>query len=286
MLNGIKLSREKRNKLGDYLVYLGYFLVILFFGGPLLWILSLSLQTPQELFSYPPNLIPEPFTIKNFLVAFSRGQLFRFLINSFKIASLSTLGTLVVTIPGAYGFSRFRFKGRMTFLVTILLFQMISPLIIAIPLYRYFSRLGLLNTHFGVILVYISFLIPLITWLLKGFFDSIPKSIEESAMISGCSRLDALFKITLPIAAPGIVSASIFAFLLSWSQFIIPFILLNETALYPISVGLFNFQAGRSARDIQLIAAVGVLTVFPPAIIFMLLQRYVVKVLTAGAVKS
>ena len=282
----IRTPRVTRgDRYADVLTYCLYALIAVVFGGPLLWIVSLSFQTLQALFAYPPRLIPNPFTLANYEAVLGHGRVFMFIQNSLKISVLATIGVLCVTIPAAYAVSRFRIRGKRTLMLLVLVFQMISPLIISIPLYRYFGRLGLLNSHFGAILVYVAVLVPFITWVLRAFFDSIPISLEEAAMIDGCSRVETLFRIILPIAAPGIASAFVLSFLLSWSQFIVPFILLNDTQLLPLAVGILNLQA-QGARDIQLVATAGVLATVPPVLMFIILQRQIVRVLTAGAVKE
>jgi multiple sugar transport system permease protein len=275
----------KKDTIGDILNYLFYLVIIIIFGGPVLWLFSLSLRTPQQLVTYPPTIFPHPISFGAYKEVLRGGEIFTFLFNSIKISFLASFGTLFVTVPSAYGLSRFDFKRKGLLLIIILLFQMISPVIIVIPLYRYFSKIGLLNSYLGIILVYISILIPLITWILKGFFDSIPKSIEEAAMIDGCSRGSSLIRIILPISSTGIFSAFIFAFLLSWSEFIVPLILLDNSRLLPISVGIFLFQADRSAST-HIVSAAAFLTILPPILIFIFLQRYIVKVLTAGAIKG
>lgn len=276
----------KRNTIGDMLNYLFYLIIIIVFGGPTLWLLSLSLRSPQQLIMYPPKLFPNPITTEAYKEVFKGGEIFTFLINSIKISFFASFGTLFVAIPSAYGLSRFEFKKKDLLLLIILLFQMVSPIIIIIPLYKYFSKIGLLNSHFGTILVYIAYLLPLITWLLKGFFDCVPKSIEEAAMIDGCSRFLSLIRIILPISITGIYAAFIFAFLLSWAQFIIPLILIDNFNLLPISVGIYTFAVERSGVSTHIVSAAAFIVILPPILIFAFLQRYIIKLITVGAIKG
>ena len=155
-------------------IYLLFVLIVAVFIGPVLWMVSLSLKTKEEIFSYPPRLIPHPFAFWNYVQVLTKSRIPLYLWNSVKITFFSVAGNLLVVIPAVFAFSRFRFRFREQALFGILMFQMISQLIVAIPLYRYFVGLGLLNSHFGLILVYITVQIPFSVWLLKGFFDSIP----------------------------------------------------------------------------------------------------------------
>jgi multiple sugar transport system permease protein len=263
-----------------------YAAVILLFGGPIIWLISLSLRTPEQLFTNPPQLLPNPLSVESYKYVFRGNEIIGFLKNSILLSLYTCFGSLLIAIPGAYALSRFRMKFKKEIMIVILLFKMISPLIIVVPMYRYFSSIGLIGGHFGTAMVYIATQIPFITYLLKGFFDTIPYSIEESAMIDGCSRFGSLLRIVLPISAGGLFSAFIFVFLMSWSEFVIPFILLDSNKLMPLSVGIYLFQESRASVDTHIVSAITVITIIPPIIIFWILQRYIVQVMTAGAVKE
>jgi multiple sugar transport system permease protein len=155
-------------------------------------------------------------------------------------------------------------------------------------LYRYFEQLGLLDTHLGAILVYITVEIPFTVWLLKGFFDSIPVSLDEAARIDGASRLQILRIVILPLAMPGLIAAVIFNVIAGWSQFIIPFILLSSSELLPVSIGVLNFAPGQAEGEVTIpyLAAAAIVAVLPAIVVFVLLQRFIVQALTAGAVKG
>ena len=198
------------------------------------------------------------------------------------------VGTLLVTVPAAYAFSRFRFKGRTQILMAILLFQMISTLIIILPLYRYFIKLNLLDSHFGLILIYITVQIPFSVWLLKGFFDSIPKSLDDAARIDGASRLQSVIRVLIPVAMPGIAAAVLFNTINAWSQFLIPFVLIGKGRLQPVSVGVAKFAetVGEAIVTTHLLAAASLMAMLPAIAIFIALQRFIVKILISGAVKG
>ena len=224
-------TRRKPAVDGTRLLLLASFLIIIMaFWGPLLWMMSLSIRTREELSLVPPRMIPSTITVENYGDIVTETRLPLHMWNSVKITVVTVVGGLLVTVPAAYGFSRFKFKGKAQVLVAILLFQMISTLIIVLPLYRYFLTLGLLDTHVGLILIYITVQIPFTVWLLKGFFDSIPRSLDEAARIDGATRMQTLLRIIVPIAVPGIAAAIVFNTINSWSQFVVPFIFIDKAA--------------------------------------------------------
>ena len=270
------------------LIYASYLIVILVFWGPVVWMVSLSLKTVGEILAYPPKLFPSGFVIENYGYIFTQSTIPRNMLNSAKITVVTVVGNLLVTVPAAYGFSRFRFKGRTQLLMAILLFQMISPLIIILPLYRYFIELRLLDSHLGLILIYITVQIPFTVWLLKGFFDSIPKSLDEAARIDGASRLQSVIRVIVPVAMPGIAAAVLFNTINAWSQFLIPFILIGKGRLQPVSVGVAKFAetVGEGVVTTHLLAAASLVAMLPSIAIFIALQRFIVKILISGAVKG
>ena len=275
-----------RDKLKDYILYFSYLVISILFLFPLLWTLSISLKEISEIFSYPPKLLPATFKLDNYIQIINNSKILTFIYNSIKISFFTVAGTLAVTIPGAFAFSRFRFKFKKPILFGLLIFQMMSPLIIAIPLYNYFNMIGLLDTHLGIILVYVAIQIPFTTWLLKGSIDSVPASIDDAARIDGCSNFQLLTRVLIPIILPGISTAIIFNAIQSWAQFIIPFILLDNLNLFPVSLGIYNYQASGEAITIHLTAAASIFATIPTIIMFILLQKFIVSALTAGAVKG
>ena len=288
MTLGATMGMKRRIFLSNILIYFFFVIIILLFVGPILWVISLSLKTRAEVFSYPPRLIPRPFAFQNYVHVLTMSRIPVYLANSVKITFFTLIGNLAVTIPAAFAFSRFRFRGRRQLLFTILIFQMISHLIVAIPLYRYAVQLNMLNSHTALILVYITIQIPFTIWLLKGFFDSIPREIDESALIDGCRETQVLLLIIIPLAMPGIAAALVFNTINAWGQFIIPFIFLNRDVQYPISVGILHFVQSQTEGEIttHFMAVASVLAVLPALLIITAMQKFVVQVLTAGAVKG
>ncbi|SDO15947.1 carbohydrate ABC transporter permease [Alkalicoccus daliensis] len=267
-------------------IYLCYGTVLVFFLFPMLWVISLSLKTQQELFATPPAIIPTSFAYENYLHVLENSNVLLYLRNSFIIVLFTVIFALITAIPAAYAISRFRFKGKSALLVTILMTQMISAVVISIPLYRLFAEWGLINNYVVLIIVYVAVVLPFSTWFLKGYFDTIPYELDEAAIVDGCTRFQILTRILIPTCLPGIVSVTILIAVQSWSQFVIPFILLDNESFYPVSVGVMNLQSTQQTISTHLLAAGSVISVLPVIILFVILQRFIVGALTSGAVKG
>jgi multiple sugar transport system permease protein len=279
-------SRTAQRRVGDALTYLVFAAALVFFGGPLLWVLSLSIRTQQEVFITSLRVIPESPTLENYVEVLYSAQFSVFLINSLKLSVAGSVGAILVAAPAAYAFSRLDFRGNSALLISVLALQMISELVIAIPLYRYFARLNVLDSHLSTAMVYIAILVPLATWMLKGFFDGIPPALDEAAMVDGCTRFGAFRRIVLPLILPGLTSVFVLTAILAWGQFIVPYILLSEPTLLPISVGILNFQGNYASTSPNVVAAGGILAMLPAIATFVILQRFIVRALTAGAIKG
>jgi multiple sugar transport system permease protein len=279
-------SRTAQRRVGDALTYLVFAAALVFFGGPLLWVLSLSIRTQQEVFITSLRVIPESPTLENYVEVLYSAQFSVFLINSLKLSVAGSVGAILVAAPAAYAFSRLDFRGNSALLISVLALQMISELVIAIPLYRYFARLNVLDSHLSTAMVYIAILVPLATWMLKGFFDGIPPALDEAAMVDGCTRFGAFRRIVLPLILPGLTSVFVLTAILAWGQFIVPYILLSEPSLLPISVGILNFQGNYASTSPNVVAAGGILAMLPAIATFVILQRFIVRALTTGAIKG
>jgi multiple sugar transport system permease protein len=277
-------NKQKRNaKIGVSVLFV---IFALFFMGPLLWVLSLSFKTVPELFYTPPKFFPEHFNFNNYTQALWNADIFTYLLNSLRIVISPIVIASIIIVPASYAFSRIPFRGSRTLQFSILIFQMISPLIIAIPLYRYFSSLGLLNSWVSLTLIYVALVLPFGTWTLKSYFDTIPYSIDEAGTIDGCSRWGVLTKLLLPLVVPGLISVIVIMFVTSWAQFIVPFIMLSDSRMFPISVGLVNMQSSADTISTHLLAAACIIAITPTLIVFIILQKYIVSALTSGAVKG
>lgn len=274
------------NKKGRAIIYLALALILLFFVLPLVWLLSLAIRTSAEILVAELRIIPHSPTLQNFVDVLKNQQFPVYLWNAFKLSVVGAAGACVAAAPASYAFSRFRFRGKTKLLFVVLGFQMISPLVIMVPLYRYMQALGLTESHFGAALVYAAVSAPMATWILKASFDAIPRELEEAAMIDGCGRAQTFLRIVLPVSLSGITSTFILTAMLGWSQFIVPFILLSQPDMLPISVGVFAFLGAYTGSATQLVAAASLLSLLPAIVIFLIFQNFVVGSLMASAVKE
>lgn len=280
------MKASTNERIGDALSYLFMLVIFAFFAWPLLWLLSLALRTRREVFLGVSRFIPNNPTLDNFLTILSSDKFAGYLWNALKLSSLSALGCLIVALPAAYAFSRFNFRGKGAWMMALLSVQMISPLVIMVPLYRYMASIGLTDSHFGTTMVYIALAVPMVTWILKGTIDGIPVSLDEAAMIDGCNRFGVFLRVVLPLSTPGIASAFIISVIGGWSQFLVPFLLITKESLTPIGVGIFQYAGTQNDSSIQLLAAACLVSVVPAIIAFLALQRLILGALTAGAVKG
>ncbi len=279
------MSRRLLRGSGLYLAALLLTLVIL---APFAWLVISSIASLRDLISKPLAWIPPHGTLERYVQLFigADGSEFRMALrNSTIVSGLATLIALAVGTLGAYSLSRFRSRGRSGLLYLMLATYMTPPVAVLLPIYLLLSSLGLLNTTIGLALVYTSFLIPFLTWILKGFFDSIPFELEEAAMIDGASRLGALRSVVVPLSLPGVITAVLFGILLAWDEFLYALVFTSTTAAKTLPVAISEFTA-RHAVDFGLMATGGIIASLPPVILALVLQKYLVAGLTAGGVKG
>lgn len=253
---------------------------------PIYVMLKTSLTPYEDILSFPPTWLPEPFTLSNFVDVFVGqyrfGEAYR---NSVIIAVSTAFLALLFGFTGAYGLSRFRFRGRTPLLFIALATQMFSPVVLVVSIYQIVQGLGMLNSLSTVILAQSALAVPIALWLLHGYLEGIPEDLEEAAMIDGCSRLTSLRYIILPLAGPGLAMAGIYAFIHAWNQLLFPLALLNDESLFPIPLALTRF-AGQNVVYWNLMMAAGVLATLPVALLFSFVQGVFVRGITAGAVKG
>ena len=252
---------------------------------PQLWLLALSLKNKAAVSEYPPRWISSGASLANYRFVLTQTQVPWYLWNSARVAVLATALTLAVGIPAAYVLSRERFRGRGPALASLLTVQMISPIILLVPIYSVIAALRLLDTHSGLVLVYAAIQIPFTVTVLKTFFDAVPPQVLEAARLDGATRARTLLQVALPVVAPGVAATAIFNLAAYWSEFSLALVLLDSQQRFTIPVGLFSFQSGYET-DWQLVAAASFIGLVPVMAVFVLLQRFFVAGLTAGAVKG
>lgn len=275
-------------KRGSGLKTLRVTLLVLFFifmFTPILWMILTSLKPVNEIVTIPVKYLPEHWTLDNYTKLWKATQFPIYFKNSMIVSSLCAFFTALVSIFAGYALSRFSFKGkRITFLI-FLSTQMIPIVVIIIPLFIMFSKLNLLDTLTGLVVIYTVLNIPFCTMLIKGFFERIPISLEESAMIDGCSRAEALIKIIIPIMLPGIVATFVFAFIGAWNDLFFSIMFVNTESIKTIPVGINTF-IGKYEIDWGAMSAATVLALIPVFVMFGAIQKYLVNGLTSGAVKE
>lgn len=267
--------------------------LIAFIYFPILWLLSASISTRSELLAVPTHWVPQNPTFKNYLDIFfpsaSSSEISRTmaitLVNSFKVASAVTVICLAVGALAAYALVRISFRLNQTVLLGILGTRMIPEISLVVPLFILASRFRLVDKPIILIITYLTFSLPFAIWLMAAFFQTIPIELEEAARIDGCSRLEILFRIIMPISAPGLISTGLFVFLLAWDEFFYALIFTNSLAAKTAPVAISEF-VGRYVTDINAMMAGGVLVAIPPVLLALLFQRYILSGLTAGAVKG
>jgi multiple sugar transport system permease protein len=252
---------------------------------PAVWILFTSLKTETELMGYPITYLPQAPTLANYVQAFTEQPLLRFLWNSFVVASLSTLLCVLVSALAAYALTRLRMpKGNliMAALMAVAMFPLIS---LMVPLFKMMRELGLLNTYLALILPYAVLSMPVCTLVLASFFQDIEPDLEAAAMIDGCSRLGALFRVVVPLSAPGVFTAAILAFVNAWDEFLLALTMMNRLNMRTLSVGITLYQ-GEFAFPWPLISAALIVAIVPISILIAVFQERVVGGLTAGGIKG
>jgi multiple sugar transport system permease protein len=251
---------------------------------PFFWTLATSLKSLPDVNRFPPEWVTPSMSLKPYEEMFFTLPFSTYTLNSLIVASAATALTLIIGSLAGFAFSRFKFPGRGAFLLLFLLSQMLPGASVVVPLFQFMSEAGLYDTHIGLILIHTALLLPFVIWLLYGFFSSIPREIEEAALIDGCSRVAALRRVLLPLALPGLGATAMFAFLGSWNEFFFALILTNSDSARTIPVGIGMF-VGEYVDYWNQMAAAAVLFSFPPVVVFLLMRRTFVKGLVGGAVK-
>jgi len=285
------LFKKKRTSIvgGIYkiLIFIVLALYLIFTLFPLYWMVNTSFKEGKTAYRTPPDFIPRPFTLINYQKLFNEDStILRYLFNSFVIG----FGTVAIcTTFGAlagYSLSRFKIPGKRIIIMFIMLSQLFPLALLLIPLYIRFTRYGMIDTYSAVILAHSAIALPFSIWLIKGFIDTIPVELEEAAVIDGCGRFGVFSRIILPLITPGLVTASVTAFLMSFRDFLYALTLTSSEASRPISPGIqVYYMAVMSLRWTNLMAAT-VIATLPVIVIYIILQKYVVSGLTGGAVKG
>ena len=252
--------------------------------SPYLIMLLTALKPGPELRITPPRLLPIAWRPETFVDVLRDPGFQSWLASSLIVALTSTAIVVLAATPAAYYTARHRFRGRAAFLFVVLVTQMFSPTALVVGLYREFFELGLVDTYAALVLTNAAFNLAFAVWILRAFFASIPREIEEAAEVDGCSRLGTLVRIVVPISTPGLVTAVIFAFIAAWNEYIVALTLMNDPARKPLTVGVTSYVTAYVQHWNELFAA-SVLAIVPVVVLFIVIERHLVGGLTAGGVK-
>jgi len=258
--------------------------IVLFALGPYLWMLLTSLKQESTLFSPDRQFFPAVVTLDNYLRLFVKTTFLNNLGHSLIVSSGTMLVGLSVSITAAYAFSRFRFPGRRVLMMQFLLVNMFPIVLLIIPLFIIMKNLGLLDTHLGLILAHSTFSIPFATWMMISYFDAIPRSLDEAALVDGCTSVGAMFRVVILLTVPGVIATGIYIFITSWNEYLYASILAGQkvrtlTVAIQTLVGEYEIAWG-------LLTAGGVVGALPVTLLFMLIQKRLVAGMTQGAVKG
>jgi ABC-type glycerol-3-phosphate transport system permease component len=244
-----------------------------------------SLKPRPEMFARDLTMLPIAWTLASYRNVWQGTDFPVYFWNSFKVAGLSTLFSVVISMYAAYAIARIRFAGRYAFGLVLLVTQMFPHILLVIPLFLIVQSLGLFNTHAALVLAYTSFSLPFTIWLLRGFFEAIPSELEDAAAIDGATMLGTFRRIILPLSGPGIAAVTMFAFIRAWNEFLFALVFLQSHELFTLPIGLASFQEEYTFRWDLILAGASIITL-PVLFFFLLMQRFIVQGLLGGAVKG
>jgi multiple sugar transport system permease protein len=253
--------------------------------GPLLWALSTALKARTDVEIYPPHWIPLPPTLANFRSVLLETSVLDQFLNSTFVGIAAALISVLIAAHAAYALVRFTFPGKNGLAFTILMTSMVPEICILVPLYYFASSTGVYDTYGFLILVYAATQVPTMMWFLKGFFEAVPRELDEAALIDGCSRWTAFYRVILPLAKPGLAAAGLLTFIFVWNDFLIAFTLTISNSRRMLAVGLYQYISQYGVDWANLMAAV-ILALVPVVVLFIVLQKHFISGLTAGATKG
>lgn len=279
------MNKKRSGMINNVLTYGACLIGSIFVLVPVLWMVSTSLKTEPETFAIPPRWIPETVTLDSYRAMWVDYPFLYYFRNSIIVTLAAVAISVSTSCLTGYGVTRFRFKGKESFLGFVLLTQMFPSVMLLVPYYKVLNTYGLNNTLIGLGLVYISFTVPFCSWMMVGYFKTVPLELDEAAIIDGCSRWQAFTRITLPIVIPGVSSSAIYAFVTCWNEYMFANLLMADEKLKTVSVGIAELNGYYKIMWNDLMAS-SVVASIPLVIGFIFLQKYFIGGLTAGAVKS
>lgn len=265
-----------------HMVLIVFALIAIF---PIWQVVNISLRPGDQLLSTSLELIPQNATLNNYVRLFTERDFVRWLGNSALVSLTVTLTGVLFASMAGYGFSRFRFVGKKAGLLSLLTTQMFPGTMLLLPMYIMLINLGLINSYLGIVVVYSATALPFCIWTMKGYYDTIPTSLEEAARIDGCTQMSAFYRVILPLAAPALVITALFSFMSAWSEYIVAAQILQDADLWTLPIGLKSFESSMST-EWGLYGAASIVVMIPVVVLFLALSRWLVSGLTLGSVKG
>jgi N,N'-diacetylchitobiose transport system permease protein len=275
-------TRAKRSRTTNNVIALLGSAMMVF---PVYWMFATALKQPGQILSAVPKVIPWPISVENFQRALSQPQFWVFARNSITVSLSTVILSLLIALGASIAVARFNFIGRKAFLVVLVLIQMIPGSAMVIPIYLMLRSVNALDFIPGLVLTYMTFVLPFTIWTLRGFVEGVPVELEEAALVDGCSRVKAFTHVLLPLLMPGIVATSIFAFISAWDDYLFAYVIMKSQGNYTLPVWLVSFQTQEGVDYGAMIAASSIFSI-PVLIFFLLVQRRLVGGMTSGAVKE
>ncbi|HUN66744.1 MAG TPA: sugar ABC transporter permease [Bacteroidota bacterium] len=280
------MNRQRQKKLflrlGTHAILIVFAVIAVY---PVLQVLTISLRPSDKLLSTSLEIIPDHATLRSYVRLFTEEPFLLWVGNSALISFTVTLTGVVLAAMAGYAFSRFNFLGKSAGLLSLLVTQMFPATMLLLPLYLMLIFLGLINTFLGIIITYTATALPFCIWTMKGYYDTIPTSLEEAARIDGCNQFQAFIKVIIPLAAPALVITGLFSFMTAWSEYIVAAQVLQDTALWTLPLGLKSFESNMST-EWGLYGAASLIVMVPVVVLFIILSKWLVSGLTLGSVKG
>jgi multiple sugar transport system permease protein len=280
-----KKSIKRKRRITTIVVTIGLIIGLVYAGFPILWMLCCSIKPNTEIFSLPPRLWPRALTLSAYKEICTNPVKIRYFLNSYLVASVVTVLTLFVGIMAGYGFSRYKFRCKKLLNMFIIGTQTVPPITLIIPYFGLVVFLKLYNTYLALILTYLVFTLPYAVLMMTGYFNTLPKALDEAVFVDGGSNFFALWKVLVPISVPGIVATGVYTFLQAWNEFLFALTLTKSTEMRTVPIGIQQLM-GQHAYEWNEMMAMSLLGSLPILILYLVAQKYFLAGMTAGSVKS
>ncbi len=280
----MRKSRGKHDRWLTLGLYAGLLAGLFFATFPIFWMLSSSFKSNTEIFALPPTILPKLFTVEAYAAIFTDGQKLRYFFNSYLVAFAVTGLTVFIAILSAYGFSRFRFRGKSSLNTVIISTQTIPPITLLIPFFGMVVSYGLFDTYWALIFSYMAFTLPYAILLMTGYLNTLPRDLDEAVSVDGGSSWTALWRVIVPVSLPGIVATSVYTFLLCWNEFLFALTLTKSSDMRTVPIGI-QMLMGQHAFEWNEMMAMSVLGSVPLMLVYLFAQKYFLAGMTAGSVK-